>query len=386
MGALPNVYPGYQSVIVPEIREKFEKAWGVKLSPDLGITLTTVPHQVLHEKDPKKQIHAYYIMGEDPGQSDPDLAEVREALEKTDFVVMQDIYMNKTGQHADVILPSTAWCEHDGVYSCCDRGFQRVRKVIEPTGNVKTDWQIICELSTAMGYPMKYNNTEEIWNELLSLCPNFAGATYEKLEKFVSIQWPCRDKSDADTGTVYLHKDGKFANPDGKAKFFATDWRPPAELENKEYPLALCTVREVGHYSVRTMTGNCRALRNLEDEPGWVQIAPEDAEALGIKNEELVRISSKRGSVITRAKVTERVKKGAVYMTYQWWVGACNELTIAELDPISKTPGYKYCACKVEKLSDQKAEWEAVNKTLSDIRKNMMIDTAKKMEVTEYAH
>lgn len=382
MGALPNVFPGYQSVTVPEIREKFEKAWGVKLSDQPGITITTVPHQVLHETDPKKQIHAYYIMGEDPGQSDPDLAEVREALEKCDFVVMQDIYMNKTGQHADVVLPATAWGEHNAVYSCCDRGFQKVRKVIEPTGNVKTDWEIICQLSTAMGYPMKYNNTLEIWNEVISLCPGFIGATDEKLEKFGSIQWPCRDKSDSDRGTVYLHKDGKFANPDGKAKFFATDWRPPSELENNDYPLALCTVREVGHYSVRTMSGNCRTLRNLEDEPGWVQISPADASALDIKHGELVRISSKRGSVITRAKVTERVKKGAVYMTYQWWVGACNELTIAELDPISKTPGYKYCACKVEKLTDQKAAWETVNKTLSDIRESMRIDAANKMEVS----
>jgi formate dehydrogenase major subunit len=382
MGALPNVYPGYQSVIVPEIREKFEKDWGVKLSDQLGITLTVVPHYVLHEKDPKKQIHGYYIMGEDPGQSDPDLAEVREALEKCDFVVMQDIYMNKTGQLADVILPATAWCEHEGVYSCCDRGFQRIRKVIEPRGDVKTDWEILCLMSTAMGYPMKYNNTQEIWNELISLCPSFVGATYEKIEKNGCIQWPCRDKADSDVGTVYLHKGGKFANPDGKAKFFAAEWRPPVERENEQYPLVLCTVREVGHYSVRTMTGNCRTLRNLEDEPGWVQISPQDAGKLEIKHGELVRISSKRGSVITRANVTVRVKKGAVYMTYQWWVGACNELTISELDPISKTPEYKYCACKVEKLPDQKAAWEAVNKTLAEIRTNMRIDAPRKMEVS----
>jgi formate dehydrogenase major subunit len=332
-----------------------------------------VPHHVLHEKDPTKQIHAYYIMGEDPGQSDPDLAEVRESLEKCDFVVMQDIYMNKTGQYADVILPATAWGEHNAVYSCCDRGFQKVRKVIEPSGDVKTDWEIISLISTAMGYPMKYNNTLEIWNEVINLCPSFAGATDEKIEKLGSIQWPCRDKAESDTGTVYLHKGGKFANPDGKAIFYATEWRAPRELENDQYPLALCTVREVGHYSVRTMTGNCRMLRNLEDEPGWVEISPEDANALGIKHRELVRISSVRGSVITRANVTERVKKGAVYMTYQWWVGACNELTIGELDPISKTPEYKYCACKVEQLPDQKAAWEAVNDTLADIRTKMRI-------------
>jgi formate dehydrogenase major subunit len=377
MGALPNVFPGYQAVTNPDLRAKFEKAWGVPLSDKPGITLTVVPEHVLHEKDPAKQIHGYYIMGEDPVQSDPDSTEVRESLEKCDFVVMQDIFMNKTGQFADVILPATSWCEHEGVFSCCDRGFQRVRKILKPTGDIKTDWDIICLLSTAMGYPMKYNNTEEIWNELIELCPGFAGATYEKIEKLGCVQWPCRDKADSDTGTVYLHKGGKFANPDGKANFFAPDWRPPQELENKEYPLTLCTVREVGHYSVRTMTGNCRMLRNLEDEPGWVQISPRDAGKLDIKHGELVRVSSKRGSVITRANVTERVKKGAVYMTYQWWVGACNELTNANLDPISKTPEYKYCACKVEKLPDQKAAWEAVNKTLSELRSKMRIDVKR---------
>jgi formate dehydrogenase major subunit len=374
MGALPNVFPGYQSVADPAIREKFEKAWGVKLSGDVGITLTVVPHHVLHEKDPAKQIHAYYIMGEDPVQSDPDASEVRESLEKCDFVVLQDIFMNKTAQFADVILPATGWCEHDGVYSCCDRGFQKIRKIIEPVGDVKTDWEIISLISTAMGYPMKYTNTKEIWKEVISLCPGFAGATDEKIEKLGSVQWPCRDPSDSDTGTVYLHKGGKFANPDGKAKFFGTDWRPPMEMENKDFPLTLCTVREVGHYSVRTMTGNCRTLRNLEDEPGWVQISPRDAESLGITHGEIVRISNSRGSVLTRANVTDRVKKGAVYMTYQWWVGACNELTLGNLDPISKTPEYKYCACKVERLKDQKAAWDEVKRQYEELKTQMLIE------------
>ena len=127
------------------------------------------------------------------------------------------------------------------------------------------------------------------------------------------------------------------------------------ELEDEEYPFSLCTVREVGHYSVRTMTGNCRALAKLEDEPGYIQISEIDAERLGIEDSELVRVSSRRGSVLTRALVTDRVKQGATYMTYQWWVGACNELTIANLDPVSKTPEYKYCAIKIEKIENQ--EW-----------------------------
>lgn len=373
MGALPNNFPGYQSVTVPENVAKFEKAWGVKLSDRPGLTLTMVPHHVLHEKDAQKQIRAYYIMGEDPAQSDPDLAEVRESLEKCELVILQDIYMNKTGQYADVVLPATGWCEHDALYSCCDRGFQKARKLIEPEGDVKTDWEIISLLATAMGYPMKYEGVREIWSEVIELCPGFYGATDEKIEKYGSIQWPCRSRDDSDRGTVYLHKDGKFSNPDGKAKFFGAKWRPPQELENEQYPLSLSTVREVGHYSVRTMSGNCRTLRNLEDEPGWIQMNPEDCRELGLDHGELVKVLSKRGYCITRCLPTERVQKGATYMTYQWWIGACNELTISNLDPISKTPEYKYCAARVEKIADQKWAEKHVAEEYEAIRASMGI-------------
>jgi len=370
MGVLPNVYPGYQSVTDPKMKEKFEKAWRPlqPLSDKVGLPLTRVPERVVHEKDPAKQIHAYYIFGEDPAQSDPDLEELRETLEKIDFVVCQDIFWNKTTQYADAILPATAWGEHEGVYTSSDRGFQRIRKVLEPRGNIKDDWEIISLVSTAMGYPMSYRNTEEIWNEMIDLSPKFTGATYEKIERQGSVQWPCYDKGPQDKGTMYLHEGGRFATPDGIGILKTSPYEPPAEVENNEYPITLCTVREVGHYSVRTMTGNCRTLRNLEDEPGWVEISPADADALSVKTGELVRVSSKRGSVLTRAKVTERVKKGAVYMTYQWWVGACNELTISRLDPSSSTPEYKYCACRVEKLSDQKAAWAEVQRQYETLR------------------
>jgi len=367
MGALPDVYPGYQKVTNPEVRAKFEKAWGVKLPSEVGVKLTEVPHAVLEEH----KIKAYYIFGEDPVQSDPDASEVREALDACEFVVVQDIFMNKTALHADVVFPATSWGEHDGVYSCADRGFQRIRKAVEPKGDVKTDWQIICEISTAMGYPMHYNNTKEIWDEMRSLTPSFFGATYEKMEKYGCIQWPCRSESDDDRGTMYLHKDGIFSTDNHRGKLFAAEWRPPYEIEDEEYPFSLSTVREVGHYSVRTMTGNCRALAQLEDEPGYLQINDQDAERLGIKENEIIRVSSRRGSVLTRALVTDRVQPGATYMTYQWWVGACNELTIASLDPVSKTPEYKYCAVKVEKIEDQAWAEQCIKDTYQDLKDKM---------------
>ncbi len=367
MGALPDVYPGYQKVTNPEIRAKFEKAWGVTLPSEIGVKLTEVPHAVLEEN----KIKAYYIFGEDPVQSDPDASEVREALDACEFVVVQDIFMNKTALHADVILPATSWGEHDGVYSCADRGFQRIRKAIDPKGDVKTDWDIICRVSTAMGYPMHYNNTEEIWDEMRSLTPSFFGATYEKMDKLGCVQWPCRSESDEDKGSMFLHKDGKFSTDNGRGKLFAAEWRPPYEIEDDEYPFSLSTVREVGHYSVRTMTGNCRTLSQLEDEPGYLQINYKDAQKLGITDNEIIRVSSRRGSVLTRALVTDRVQEGATYMTYQWWVGACNELTISSLDPISKTPEYKYCAVKIEKIEDQSYAEECVKNTYKDLKIKM---------------
>ena len=369
MGALPDVYPGYQKVTNSQIREKFEKAWGVTLPSEIGLKLTEVPHAILEEN----KIKAYYIFGEDPVQSDPDASEVREALDACEFVVVQDIFMNKTALHADVILPATSWGEHDGVYSCADRGFQRIRKAVEPKGDVKTDWDIICRVSTAMGYPMHYNNTKEIWDEMRSLTPSFFGATYEKIEKLGCVQWPCRSESDEDKGSMFLHKDGNFSTDNGRGKLFAAEWRPPYEIEDDQYPFSLSTVREVGHYSVRTMTGNCRTLSQLEDEPGYLQINYKDAQKLGIIDNEIIKVSSRRGSVLTRALVTDRVQQGATYMTYQWWVGACNELTISSLDPISKTPEYKYCAVKIEKIEDQNYAEECVKNTYKNLKLKMGI-------------
>lgn len=367
MGTLPDVFPGYQKVTDDKAREKFEKAWGVSLPSNPGYKLTEIPHLVLHED----KIKAYYIFGEDPVQSDPNAAEVRETLDNIDLVIVQDIFMNKTALHADVVLPATAWGEHEGVYSSADRGFQRFRKAVDAKGEAKPDWQIICEIATAMGYTMSYKNTEEIWDEMRNLCPSFAGASYKHMEELGSIQWPC--PTEDHPGTPYLYEGNRFSTPSGKGNLFAAEWRAPGEMPDKEYPLSLSTVREVGHYSVRTMTGNCRALKELADEPGYIQISVEDAENLGIESEELVRVTSRRGSIITRALVTDRTKKGATYMTYQWWVGSCNELTSDHVDPITKTPEFKYCAIKVEKIEDQAKAEEYVKETYSNIRKQMRV-------------
>jgi formate dehydrogenase major subunit len=361
-GALPNVFPGYQKVTDAAVRAKFAKAWGVQELPaEPGCTITEVPHLVQEGK-----LKAYYIFGEDLVQTDPNASSVREALAKMEFVIVQDIFMNKTALCADVIFPATAWGEHEGTYSTADRGFQRFHKAVEPKGDVKPDWEIISLMATAMGYPMKYRNTEEIWDELRNLCPIFYGVTYEKLERMGSVQWPCPSLDHP--GTPYLYAGNKFDTPNGKGQLFAAEWRPPLEHPDTDYPLVLSTVREVGHYSSRTMTGNCAALQTLADEPGYVQMHSADASKYGIEDEQLVWISSRRGKVMTRALVTDRVNQGVVYMTYQWWVGACNELTIDYCDPISKTPEYKYCAVKVEPIEDQNWAESNLQEQYSEIK------------------
>ncbi|MGP2543761.1 formate dehydrogenase subunit alpha [Yersinia sp. 2541 StPb PI] len=347
MGALPNMYPGYQSVADPATLEKFAKAWGVpSLSDKVGYSLTDVPHKVKEGK-----IKANYVMGEDPLQTEPDLSMMREAFSELELLIVQDIFMTKTAAEADVIFPATSWGEHEGVYSAADRGFQRFEKAVEPQGDVKPDWEIISLMATALGYPMKYNNTKEIWDELRELCPLYYGATYEKMAGLGYIPWPCTTEDSP--GTPWLYAGNKFDRPGGKGLLFASEWRAPMELVDEQYPLVLCTVREVGHYSCRSMTGNCSALQTLADEPGYVQISPQDADKMRLQDQQLVWVESRRGKVITRVSVSERINVGAVYMTYQWWIGACNELTLDHLDPISKTPEYKYCAVKLEAIPDQ---------------------------------
>ncbi|AHM73184.1 formate dehydrogenase subunit alpha [Yersinia hibernica] len=347
MGALPNMYPGYQAVTDPATLEKFAKAWGVPaLSGKIGYSLTDVPHKVKEGK-----IKANYVMGEDPLQTEPDLSMMRAAFSELELLIVQDIFMTKTAAEADVIFPATSWGEHEGVYSAADRGFQRFEKAVDPQGDVKPDWEIISLMATALGYPMKYHNTQEIWDELRELCPLYYGATYQKMAGLGYVPWPCTTEDSP--GTPWLYAGNKFDRPGGKGLLFASEWRAPMEQVDEEYPLVLCTVREVGHYSCRSMTGNCSALQTLADEPGYVQISPQDADKMHLQDQQLVWVESRRGKVITRVSVSERINVGAVYMTYQWWIGACNELTLDHLDPISKTPEYKYCAVKLEAIADQ---------------------------------
>jgi len=336
MGALPNVFPAYQQVANDEARIRFEKAWGVSLSGTPGLTVTEVPDAVMDGT-----VKALYIMGENPMLSDPDLSHLEKAMKKLDILVVQDIFLNETGEFADVVLPSACFAEKDGTFSNTERRVQRIRKAVEAPGNAKPDWQIISELATKMGYAMNYSSAEEVMNEINELTPSYAGITYERIEE-EGLQWPCPNTEHP--GTKYLHKD-KFTR--GLGLFSPIDYRPSEELPDEEYPFYLSTGRILYQFHTGTMTRRTKGLVEKAPE-SLVEINPQDARKLGIEEGRFVKITSRRGSVQAKAKVTKRPPEGTVFMTFHFREAAVNLLTNPALDPIGKIPEYKVCAVKVE--------------------------------------
>lgn len=339
MGALPGTYTGYQPVSKQEVADKFAAAWGVEyLSTKAGLTVSEMLHAAEHG-----EIKMLYIMGENPMVSDPDLNHVKHALESTEFLVVQDIFLTETAQLADVVLPAAAFAEKDGTFSNTERRVQKVRKAIEAPGEAKADWEIIMALMNKLGYGRKYSSPSEIFDEMAALTPSYAGIDYERLEKG-GIQWPCPNKEHP--GTPYLHK-GAFSR--GKGLFTGIEYKESAELPNKEYPLILTTGRVLYHYHTRTMTGKVEGL-NKKSPESFVQMNPAAAANLKINHGDMVKVSSKRGSIVVKAKVSDMVKQDVVFIPFHFAEGAANTLTNSALDPNCKIPEYKVCAVAVERL------------------------------------
>jgi len=335
LGALPNVFPGYQSVEDPEIRAKFEKAWNAKLQAKAGLTVVEMFHAI-----EKRSVRALYMMGENPALSDPNLNRTRKALEKVDFLVSQDIFLSESAQYADVVLPAFCFAEKDGTFTNTERRIQRVRKAVSPPGQARDDWRIICDIATAIGHPMHYKNASEIMDEIVSVTPIYGGISYNRIES-VGLQWPCLDKKHP--GTRYLHK-GEFKR--GKGKFHAVGFREPAELPDKKFPFILSTGRLLYQYHTGTLTRKIPAI-NQVSPTGYVEIHLQDAEKYGIKDGDSVEVSTPRGKVITKASVGTKVAKGWLFMPFHFAEGPANMLTNDALDPIAKIPEFKVCAAKI---------------------------------------
>jgi formate dehydrogenase alpha subunit len=338
VGALPDVYPGYQSVTDEKSREKFEAAWGVKLNPSVGKTLTEIIPAAY-----EGQVKAVYLMGENPYLSDPDAKHAREAFEKLDFFVVQDIFLSETALMADVVLPATSFAEKDGTFSNTERRVQRVRKAVEPPGVSRADWLITCQIAQRMGAKgFDFKDASEVMKEIASVTPSYGGINYKRLEEG-SLQWPC--SSEDHPGTCILHTE-LFSR--GKGHFVPLVYRPSAELPDAEYPLVLTTDRSAFHFHTGTMTRKVRGL-NIFHHEELMAINPADAASLGIEDGDKVKVISRRGEVTAKAQLTDAAPPGTVAMTFHFVETPTNEITNPALDPISKIPEYKVAAVRVEK-------------------------------------
>jgi len=342
MGALPNVYPGYQSVTNPDIKEKFETAWGCSLPPTRpGLTITEIMDAAYQGK-----IKAMYILGENPVLSDAQAKHVEEALGKLEFLAVQDIFLTETARLVHIILPGITFAEKDGTFTNTERRVQRVRKAIEPLNDARPDWWIICQLGQRLGgNGFNFTSPSQIMAEIAQLTPSYGGISYSRLEKG-GLQWPCPTTDHP--GTPILHTEN-FSR--GKGKFTPLAYKPPAESPDKEYPLLLTTGRNLFHFHTSTMSRKVKGLNVFSGEE-LVEINPQDASALGITDGEKIRVISRRGAVTAKAKVTGVSPAGIVFMTFHFAESPTNQLTNPALDPIAKIPEFKVSAVRIEKNGD----------------------------------
>ena len=341
MGALPNVYPGYQKVNMPEVRKKFESAWDVELPASPGLT-----HVEIFDAMYEGKIKALYLVGENPVISEANATHVKKALKKLKFFVAQDIFLSDTARLADVVLPAASFAEKDGTFTNTERRVQRIRKAIKPVGNAKADWWITCQIAKKLkGKGFDFKNPGEIMDEIASLTPSYKGISYDRLEG-EGLQWPCT--SIEHPGTPFLHSE-RFATKSGKGKFMPLEYKVSAEVPDKEYPLIFTTDRSLYHFHTSTMTRRVEGLDILNNRE-LLNINPEDASKLGIDDGDMVEVSSRRGKIKVKAKLTNICPKGLASMTFHFTETPTNVLTNSALDPVSKIPETKVCAVRVKKL------------------------------------
>jgi formate dehydrogenase major subunit len=342
MGAIPNRLVGFQDVVTPEIRQTFERAWGVTLQPKHGKNLTQMFEAMEHG-----EMTSLFVIGENPAQSEADQHHVVSLLENLDHLVVQDIFLTKTAELADVVLPAVAsWCEAEGTVTNSERRVQRVRKALEPPGDARDEIWILCEIAHRMGQDWGHPSAEEVWGEVRRLAPAmFGGMTYPRLEEHGGLQWPCPD--DQHPGTQFLHA-RLWAEPrvGPAAPFSVVHHELPVEMPDAEYPFMLTTGRRLDSYNTGVQTsGYVSPLRREET----LDLSPEDAAALGVTDGDLLRVSSRRGSLLAPARIDDGLRPGLVFMTLHFQDHVrVNQLTIDATDPKSGTAEFKACAVKLE--------------------------------------
>lgn len=343
MGAMPTDFPGYQKVAAPGVVEKFEAAWGVPLSRKPGVMATDVFSAAI-----RGEIRGLYIYGEDPIVTDADTGHIDKALKSLDFLVVQELFMTETAKYADVILPGAAYAEKEGTFTNTERRVQRVRRAIMPPGDARLDTDILIDLMKRMGYPQKQMTAAEIMNEIASVTPSFGGISHRRLDSETvggrGLQWPCPTPDHP--GTDILHR-GKFSR--GRARFYPAAYIPAAETPDEDYPLILMTGRILYHYNAAAMTGRTAGLMEIEGK-SYIEMNEADAQRLGVRNGDKVRVTSRRGEIKTTARVGTKTSPGETWMPFHFLDGRTNMLTNAALDPFARIPEYKVCAVRVETL------------------------------------
>ena len=339
MGALSTDYPGYQKVDNPEVREKFEKAWGVSLNPNPGLRATEVFPAAIEGK-----IRGLYICGEDPVVSEPDTSHILKALESLEFLVVQELFLTKTANYADVVLPAASFAEKEGTFTNTERRVQRVRKAVTVPGEMRTDVDIITDIMNAMGYPQERMSAADVMDEIASVTPSYQGISHERLDDGESLQWPC--PSSKHPGTPILH----VGQPTrGKGLFYPAEYKPAAELPDDEYPLILMTGRILYHYNAGSITGRSPGLMEISGE-GYIEMNAEDAKRLSIRDGDRVSVRSRRGEITTKARVGNKVNVGETWMPFHFSDSPVNYVTNPVFDDLAKIPEYKVCAVEVKKL------------------------------------
>ena len=343
MGAFPDIYPGYQSVENKIAMEKFSKNWGVEVPTEIGLTLPQIMDAAHHG-----DVKFLYIMGENPVVSDPDTTHILESLETLDFLVVQDIFMTETALKADLVLPALTFAEKDGTFTNTERRVQMVRKAIQSVKGAKADWLIFMELMNKFGYDKTYDHPREIMDEIAELVPQYAGISYERIEK-QGLQWPVKDKTHL--GTPILHV-GKPIN--GKAKIIHVEYELPGDLVNEEYPTVLTNGRNLYHYHTRSMTAKTEGLHSKSPE-SYIEINPIMCKRIGVVQGDMVEVSSRRGTIVTKVRSTDKIQDGTVFMTFHFAEGNVNILTGTEaIDEKSGEPELKLTAVFVKKYEVKK--------------------------------
>lgn len=348
-GASPVFYPGYQRVTDPEARARFEDAWGVSLPPEEGLNLN-----VMMKEMARGRIKGLYVVGEDLVLSEPNATEVERGLNQCEFVVLQDIFLNETARFADVILPAACFAEKDGVFTNSDRRVQRVRRAVSPPGEARADWEILCDLARAVGYPMPdYASPAEIYAEMAALSDKFSGISHARIDAEGGLQWPCPTPDHP--GTPTLHGDGPIR---GKGVFQAIAYRPSDELPDEDYPLLLSTGRTLYHYNAGTQTR--RASGPMSKQRGnFIEMHRRDAKIRGLSDGDRVRVSSRRGEIEAIVWISPRMRRGCVWMPLHFPESPTNLLTNDAGDKITGTGEYKVCAVTLSPVEGPGLEAEA---------------------------